>query len=148
MGIPIHDRGIEPYGLKQFLYAILALSSAGNMVYCEWLAHDAPDRHSGIQRSKRVLENDLHVAALPPELLLAKRHQIDSVEANFAGIGLQKAQYRAAGCRLPATGFPNQSESLSAIDLETDIVHGFHVRRDFRKNPFMNREVLFQMLNG
>ena len=85
----------------------------------------------GFNEAIRILKNDLHVAPLPPEILLPQRHQIDSVELDRTGIRFQEPQDGASRRCFSAAGFADESEGFTAIDIKTDIVDRFYVGRDF-----------------
>src|ERR1700730_5451067 len=50
--------------LEQFGDPLPLFASRRQAVDAEWLTHDIASRHPGIERSKRVLEDDLHRASM------------------------------------------------------------------------------------
>ncbi len=56
------------------------------------LAHNLLHLHAGIERTKWVLEDDLHVPAQAAKLRPAGMEHVMAVEDHLAGIGLDQPQ--------------------------------------------------------
>ena len=87
------------------------------------LADDVADRHSRIQRSIRVLEDQLHAAAHELEVLSLERQDVLTVHRHGPGGGPLEPQDGPAEGRLAATGLAHHAERLAAIDAQRDIVY-------------------------
>src|SRR5262245_19967500 len=114
----------------------------------KWFAHNRPNRHTRIERSIRILTDDLHVAPPPPQLLRSQRTEINAIKPDGAGIRLDKPQNRAAGCGLAATGFTNKAERLTFLDIEADVIDRFDVRSHTRENPSPDRKIFLQVADA
>src|SRR5437762_1456324 len=145
MRIPIHHRRIQSHRLQQVGNVMFAFRSTRQMMNGERLTDDRANRHSGIQRCIRILKDELHVAAFPPQFLLIEPADLDTVKSYTAGIRLDEAQDGAARRRLPATGFADQTQRLTFIDIETDVIDRFDVCGNAREDAASNREIFFQV---
>ena len=88
----------------------------------EGLGQEIPDAHAGVQGGERVLEDQSHTAAQAAKSTGRQSKQIDGVELDGAGRGLEKAQNEAGDGALARAGFAHQAESLAARKREGDIV--------------------------
>src|SRR4029078_1477225 len=86
------------------------------------LADDVADGHPRVQRSKRVLEDDLHPAPERPELAVGHCPDGATAEDHLAGGGLREAEDGPAERRLSAAGLTDEAEDLARLHLEVDAV--------------------------
>src|SRR5258707_12770557 len=105
----------------------LALFASGRQtVNAERLADDIAGRHARVQRSERVLEDDLHRTSMWTQVRLAEMGDIQAIEPDAATGRLDKAQDGARHRRFAAAGLPDQPESFSDANCEADAVHRMH----------------------
>jgi hypothetical protein len=112
------------------------------------LGDDRTDRHPRIQRRVGILKDNLHVAAFSPKFFAAQRQEIDAIETNTSAVGLDQTKHRPACSGFSAARFTDQSECLTLVDGEADIVDCFHVGRDTGKNASPDRKIFLEMLNA
>src|SRR5262245_12145694 len=126
---------------------VVSLRTAYRSMNRKRLTDDRPDSHPRIQRSIRILENDLHVAPLPAQFLLSQRQQINAIEQNRSSIRLEQTQDRATRRGFSAAGLPDQTERFAFVDGEADVIDCFHIIGNPTQNPAMNGKILLEMLN-
>ena len=110
-------------------------------------ADDVADRHPGIERAVRILEDDLHSAAHLLERIALKREDIRAVEVDLTRGCLLEAEHRSTQRRLAAAGLPHQTKRLAAVDLQADIVHGVDGADLMTEDAAHDREVLLDVLD-
>ena len=88
------------------------------------LAHDAADRHAGIERGIGILEDHLHA---PPHLTQIRTRgfgQFHTLEPHTARGGTVQLQDGAPGGRLAAARFADQAQGFPLDQVEIQAVHG------------------------
>jgi hypothetical protein len=90
------------------------------------LHHLVPDRHHGIERGGRLLEDHRDApAAHGRKRALGHRHEVDPVEQDAPGgdlrVDRKETQHRVRRHRLPSTARPDQRGGLTGRDVERDI---------------------------
>src|ERR1700730_17573906 len=94
------------------------------------LGDDVKNAHARVERTERVLKNELNPPAKALQPLAVKRQDIGGdaavVEDYGARIGAQRAQQHLAQGRLAAAAFADQTEAFAARDLEADAVDRRH----------------------
>ena len=92
------------------------------------------DRHPRVQRSERVLEDELHLPPKPLQILALQREHVDqrprSLKVIDPAIGRHGAQQQFAQGGLAAPALADQSETFAALDPQAD-----HRRRQPRAAP-------------
>src|SRR5476651_1477848 len=76
MRITFGVTGLQPDRAQQIGYTMLECSPFRETMQRDRLANDLPHRHARIQRSKRVLKDDLHLTAQTPHGLSAKMRDV------------------------------------------------------------------------
>ena len=129
MGEPPHVLGPEPDAAQEIGHALLALAPAPHAVDQQRLADEVEQRHAGIERGERVLEDHLHLAAQRPQLRPAqpahldhRRRPVTRMRISPAG-RLDGPQDAARGGGLPAAALPDEAQRLPLVDVEVDAVH-------------------------
>ena len=82
-----------------------------------------------IERGKRILENDLQVAAEAAHFTRAGGEQVAAFEADAAGGGFNQAQDQAAQRAFARSGFAHQAEGLAGLNVERDVIDCVDVAR-------------------
>jgi len=103
-----------------------AFLSPPHSVDHQGLGDDRRDRHARVERRVRVLENDLHALAIPAQIAIGDRQQIDAVELDRARRGLDEAQHAATDRRLARTRLPHQPERATLGEIERHTRDGLH----------------------
>ena len=116
--------GVESHETQQFRDAGAPLVARPDGVDVERIAEGLADRDSRIEGAVRVLEDDLHPAPEPAQLIRRHRRQVSAIEEHAAGRGLLQLKDRAAQCGFSATALANQSQDFVAADDQADLVDG------------------------
>ena len=111
----------------------------------EALADDVADGHTGIERSVRVLEDDLHPAAHLLEGVSLQGQDILAVHRDGAARGLLEPQNRPPKGGLAAAGLPYQAKLLTAVDLQADAVDGVDAPNLVTEHSAHDGEVLLDV---
>ena len=112
----------------------------------ERLADDVADRHAGVERGVRVLEDDLDVAAQLAHRAALLGVDVDPVEGQLAGGRLLQPHQHPAQSRLAAAGLADDAERLALVELEGDAVDGLDVADRAPQHARLDRVVLDQVL--
>src|SRR5688500_7044447 len=105
-------------------------------MHLERLRQDLADRHARVEGRVRVLEDHLHVAPEPAQLLRRVRGEIGAFEDDLAAGGPLELQDAAPGRGLAAAGLADQAERLAAAQREADAVARAHrARRALEEAP-------------
>src|SRR5918996_2788183 len=101
-----------------------------------------------IERRERILEDHLHTPAERAQLPFFQMRDLTTVEHDASIRRLVQAQDRAARCRLPAAGLPDQAERFAPLDREADAVDGSDVADvTVEDDSAPDREVNLQVLD-
>ena len=122
---------VQPDFVQQFVDAL----SASRLfliqsVDVQRFADDLADGHARVKRRGRILEDDLHLAAVRQHVdrdLLLGVVDGRAVEDDAAGRRFVQADGRAAERRLAAAGFADQAERLALVDKVIDRFHSLDV---------------------
>ena len=75
---------------------------------------DVARPHARVERTVGVLEDHLHAAADLPEVALRRMGDVDPVESNRPGIGLDQPDDHPRQCRFPATALADDPDRFAA----------------------------------
>ncbi len=89
--------------------------------------------HPRVERAERILEDHLHLPALPAQGLAAQSHADRTVEADRAGGRLDQPQHQPGDGGLAGTGFADQAEALAARQRERGIADGADLAEGLRQ---------------
>jgi hypothetical protein len=118
--------GQQADDIEELAHALLARGLVADLVHVERLGEDLAHRHARVERGIGILEDDLHVAAHPPQVALAEVGDLLALEAHRAPGRVHQAEHEAAGRRLAAARFAHQRQGLAAGDLEAHVLDGAH----------------------
>ena len=111
-------------GLQQLDDALFELLPGfGQPVNDQRLADDRADIHARIERSIRVLKDDLDVAAQQAKFIGPQRPNILAFKMDLARGRFDQAKHAASGGRFAAAGFADQTKRFAAVDMKIDAVH-------------------------
>ena len=116
----------------------------GEVVDAEALRDEVADLHAGVERADRVLEDDLHVLSHLLHPFGRERDEVDAVELDLAGGGLEEPEDRPPEGRLAAAGLADEADRLAAPDIEVDAVDGLPLARGALEEPLLDGEVLLE----
>ena len=98
-----------------------ALGTVADPVDLQRLLDDRARGHARVQRAERVLEDELHPAAQPAQLLRAGRPRTSMPsKVTVPGRRLDQPQDRARERRLAAAGLADDAERLAAADARSE----------------------------
>ncbi|EST55134.1 hypothetical protein T458_08575 [Brevibacillus panacihumi W25] len=113
---------------------------------------DLTDRLAWIQRGERVLKDQLHVAARLAQLGLVQIADIFPLEPDLTVRWLDQAEDAAAGRRLAAAGFANNTDGFARIDGQVDPVdcpdYFFFVEKSLLAREMLGQCLHFQQWLG
>ncbi len=119
--------GVEPDHFHDLAHATSPLHLRAELVNAQRLADDRAHRTARVQRGVRILKDDLHVAPERSQLAPRPAGDVLPVVDDLPAGGLDQASDEARESRLPAAGLTHQSERLSSLHFERDIIHRVHL---------------------
>src|SRR5215203_895355 len=126
MRISLHEPGIQTHCSHQLPHARFPIALCSQIERIERLRKDLTNRHSWIQRSVRILKDDLQSAPLSTHFTGRQLREIVPVEENPPASWLCQSQNRAPKCRLSAARLSGQSKRLALADVERHSVNCLH----------------------
>ncbi len=141
----LHLIGAQADLLEQLGDPLLLPRAARQPMHGQGLADDIARCHARVERGERVLEHDLHRAAIRPQRGLAQRRDILAIESDRAAGRLDQSQHGARYRRLAAAGFADQAERLAGAEREADAVDRMHGADLAAKHAAAHRVVLDQI---
>ena len=121
------DEGIVESDLPQHVgHAPKPLLVRSDAMLRERRREARPDPHAGIERRERVLEDELHRGAKPPELLPVQRREVPARDGDGAAVRRQQSQQHPGERALAAAGFPDETHHLASANSEADSVERAH----------------------
>src|SRR5262249_54090614 len=114
-------------------------------VHRQGFGNDLPHRHARIERAVRVLEDDLHLAADRPQIVVAQLREIAPLEDHFAARRALELENAAAGRRLAAARLAHEPEGLAALEREAHAAHGANQPQAAAEEPARDPEMLHQI---
>lgn len=88
----------------------------------ERLLDQLRNSHTGIQASRRVLENHLHILTDGTHLILGDMGDLFSLEPDLAGIRDQKMVDQTSGGGLTTAGLAYDGEGLTFVNVKTYVI--------------------------
>ena len=108
-------------------------------------ADDVARRHARIERGERVLEDDLHLAAIGSHLRLAKTGDLPALDFHRTGRRLDQAHHGAAGRGLATARLTHQPQCLALADRKADAVDGIDLANRAAQQALLHRKVLLEV---
>src|SRR5262245_51014154 len=112
----------EAHEIEQLADARSACRTGKQAVDVERFAQQIADRHARIERSVRVLEDDLQLAPQAAQMGGVQLAEIGAAVEHAAGCRPHQLQDGIAGRRLAATRLAYQAQSAAAVDTEAHAV--------------------------
>src|SRR6185503_5805143 len=106
---------------------------------------DVEHAHARIERTVRILKNDLEVAALAPEFTGGQGRQIDPLKPDAAARQRQQLDDAFADRSLARPGFAHQCQRAACAHRQRDAIDGFYVPDDAFENTFADRKIDLQI---
>ena len=108
------------------------------------LANDGFNGHARIQGRKRVLKNNLHVAANFAKRIAAHGANVLTIELDFTRTGFDQTQNASAGGGLAATRLAHHAQGFACIDVKAHTINGMNAIDLAAKNATFDWEVFGQ----
>ncbi len=118
-----HQTGIEADGGEHFGDELLAFFRILDACDHQRLGDDIADPPPWVQGGNRILKDQLHAPAHPPQGIALHRREVLAVEHDSPRDGPAQLKHRAAQRGLAAAGLADQAERLAARDLQADVGH-------------------------
>ena len=148
VGIAVNVGFVQTDLTQQLPHARKALFfGAEGLVDNQRFFDDLADAHTRVERTVRILKNDLHVLAILFHFLFAQPGDVVAVVGDRALGRLDQTQQRAQQGRLSAAGFAADAERLALVKLYAHIVYRLDVG-GFFKEPFLDGKPLPDMTAG
>ena len=106
------------------------------------------DGHPRIQRTIRILKNNLNFLAQRLHFCFREVCQIFSVEYDVALISVQQFEDQSSHRGFAAAAFPHQSKGFAFFDLKRHIFNGFHPAGNSLKKSSADGKVFFQSFDA
>ena len=112
----------------------------------ERLAHAPPDGPAGIERAERILEYGLDAASEDLQVLPAGARDVDIVEHDPTGGGIEQSEDATSERALARSRFADHREHLAGLHLQIDACDRVELRRA-SEHARLHREPLHESLD-
>src|SRR5438093_3320161 len=133
--------------LEQLADDSLPLVGRSDTVDEKTFPHDLPHRHAGIQRTVRILEDDLYLTPDLIELFLIRLEDAPPLEKCLTRRGRDQPQDGARHGGLSRAGLTDQTEGFALFDIKAHVVDRLDVRHGGLEQPSLDREVLDEVVD-
>src|SRR5207247_642698 len=117
------------------------LPVCGKSVDIQCLANTVLDGHARVERTVRVLENHLELAAQRPQFGTVQPSDVFAFEEELASGRLDEPDDGAAQGGLAAAALPHQAHRFTRRNLKTHIIHRLDPRRGRAKHATAYRKM-------
>src|SRR5690606_15870445 len=106
----------------------------------QWLPDDVEQVLARVERPERVLEDELHLTAKGPQVVVGQSRDVDYLAAGAPEQDLSAGRFdgpqHALRCRsLAAAALADEAEDLAVVDDEADVVDGLDVADGALEEP-------------
>ena len=98
-----------------------------------------------VERGIGVLKDDLHMATVAAQFILAQVRDVHAIEQHLTCSRLEQTQHGLGHGGLAATGFADQTKGLAPRDVERHAIHREDLADNPRQQATVNRKVLLQI---
>ena len=123
MRIAVNVLRVQSNDVEKLADTLNALLFGAHAVNGHGLGHDLADGHTRIERSIRILEDELHLATHVLDLMFAHLGNIFALEEHLTGGRLGQTHNGTARRGLTATRLTNQTKGLARINLKRDVIY-------------------------
>ena len=125
MGEAVGDGGGKADRAEQLDHPVQPLGRVADLsVRTERMGYGLQDGVAGIQRGERILEDQLHLAAGPAQLLPLEIEEVGAVEFDRSLVGAFESEEQPAHRRFARPALADQPQRLPGADGQADIVAG------------------------
>src|SRR4029077_16319283 len=139
-----HLQAAQPDLVEQRSDPLFLFLAVGDSVHLQRLTDDVAGRHTRVQRGKRILEDNLHLASVRPQRGLTQPSDVLTVEPDRARSRLDQPQDRPRHGRLAAAAFADEPQGFPLVDRKADTVDRIDVSGGTAKQAFLYRKVLLK----
>ena len=126
---------------------IVELFLRNEVVLAHRLADYLTDGHTGLERRKRILKDDLHFRAHLSHLGGGEVIDLFAVEENLTRcLCVIETEYRASGCSFSASGFSDETHRGSALQIERYAVNRFDISDGVGDHSALYREIFLKVI--
>ena len=144
--VTICEVRVQTHDAEHLADLLVLLLTLGDVMDLQRLGDDAAHGHAGIQRREWVLENHLHVAPIGNQVVRAELGYVLALVIHDAFGRLIDLQNGAASGGFTTAALSHQSEGLTALDVERDVIDGVNVAdRPLDEQAATHGEVHFQV---
>src|SRR3990172_3697316 len=138
---------LQAHLLESLTHNLHALSGRADPMNVQTFDHRVADRYTRIERSIRVLKDDLHVAAHGFQVSRLQRKHILVIELYDARSWLDQPEHGTPHGGFAAAGFPHQTQRLAFFHHKTDIIHRLEMVDHALKQACAHREIFDKMID-
>src|SRR5580658_4094636 len=110
-------------------------------MHLDRLPDNVPHAHARIQAPNRVLKDNLHMPAKPPQTLAPVSKKILPLVLHRAARGGNKPKKSSANRGFSAPRFPYQSQGFPRLNIKTNPVHGLDIPGRPRQHAALDRKI-------
>ena len=126
MGIAVEEAGVEADQAQQLRHHLPPFRLAADIVDDQRLVDDVEHRHARVQGAERVLEDELHPAAIVGQPVALQGQDVRRLrslaEADRARVRRERPHDDLAQGRLAAAAFPDQTQAFAPAHVEGHVV--------------------------
>src|SRR5204863_3864090 len=141
VGIALHVLRVQAHDTKEVGDPVALRFALRQEMRLDRLGDDRADGHPWIERTVRILEDDLHPPPRPAQVVARQRAEVDTVEADRPARRIAQPDHRPPDRALAAARLADQPEGLAAADLEGDAVDRLDRRLGRREDAAADREM-------
>lgn len=118
----VAERAGQVHGVEQLVDAGRLLCARSDVLDVEWLANRLRDGEARVERRRRVLRHERDGVPQRAQLCAVDGVEVVSVDQDPAATEVGESADRPAESCLARTGFANNPDNLSGIDVQRDVV--------------------------
>jgi len=122
VGIAAHVLRLQPDLFKEAGHPVGPVSRRTDAMGGEAFSNDGPDPEARIERSDRILEDDLHSASEGTHASGIKGQHVLAIEDEAARTGLDQPEQGTPEGGLAGTGFANEADDAAPGQIQIDIL--------------------------
>ena len=146
MGVGGHVTGVESHLAKQRCHTPIRFGATRQSVHYERLPDRVAHGHPRVERTRGILEYDLHPPAQRSQCFPVQPEHVLAVEPHRSRGGLQQSQDHPSQSGLAASALAHQSQRFAAPYGEAHAVHRSH-REPLAEQPAVGAKLPYEMLD-
>ena len=118
---------VQSYSFQKFIDSLGTFFLIVHFMDLHTLGNNASYRHTGIQRSIWILENDLSFPGIIVAVLCMLHVYFFSIVKDFSACGRVNSHYHTSKSRFTTSGLAYHTQSLTFIDVKGNIIYSHQV---------------------